>query len=228
MRLLYWLFAYLGLMSLSAAFFMGFRFWGGAPVENYYFNITIYIAFILIHLVMTRPWFKKILFGKAEGSMRERRVYIAITIITWGLVLYFHKEVPGPYYVLPSYAEFIGYSAMLVAVFAFFQGMTFDALNGFLGVPGGELSHSEGAETPLMTEGAYASVRHPMYRAFFFLTLSSLLVHPNAAQLFWAGLVVVSFLGFVPLEERYLLKARGDEYKEYMKATPYRVFKGIW
>jgi protein-S-isoprenylcysteine O-methyltransferase Ste14 len=95
-------------------------------------------------------------------------------------------------------------------------------------VPGAELAHTAGAESPLMTEGSYAQVRHPMYRAAFFVALTSLLMHPNASQLLFAVMVSASFLVFIPFEEHQLLVARGDEYRAYMARTPYRVFRGIW
>ena len=79
-----------------------------------------------------------------------------------------------------------------------------------------------------MTQGSYASVRHPMYRAAFYLAFSSLLVHPNAGQLLFAILTSAGFLGFIPFEEHQLIEARGDAYRNYMRATPYRVFRGIW
>jgi len=95
-------------------------------------------------------------------------------------------------------------------------------------MPDEMLSHSVGSETPLMTEGPYARVRHPMYRAAFFANACSLLMYPNTAQLLWAAMVAASFLGFIPFEERQLLTARGDEYRAYIARTPYRVFRGVW
>ncbi len=41
-------------------------------------------------------------------------------------------------------------------------------------------------------------------------------------------MLIASFVGFVPFEERQLLAARGDEYREYMRATPYRIMRGVW
>ncbi len=79
-----------------------------------------------------------------------------------------------------------------------------------------------------MTEGPYARVRHPMYRAAFFANACSLFMWPNAAQLLFAAMVAASFLGFIPFEERQLLKGRGEEYRAYMTHTRYRVFPGIW
>ena len=76
--------------------------------------------------------------------------------------------------------------------------------------------------------GSYATVRHPMYRALTLLMLSSLLVHPHTGQLLFVIMMAASFILFVPIEERLLIKARGEEYKAYMEVTRYRIFRGIW
>lgn len=225
---IYRLFACLGVMAVPAAFLVGFGYDASAPVSNYGFNIGIYVAFILVHYVMTMPAFKKMFVGRPEGSPGERRLYITISIVTWIAVFAFHKSVPG-FYIEPIFwLQFVGFCAVLLGVFAFFEFANFDALDSLFGVPGAEVSHTAAAETPLLTEGSYGKVRHPMYRAAVFLYLSSLLIHPHAGQLLFAAMVVISFVGFIPLEEAQLLKARGDDYREYRRKVPYRVFPGIW
>lgn len=225
---LYTLFAFVGAMSFSAAFFMGFRHEAGAPVANILFNILLFAAFIVVHIAMTVPAFKKAVFGRPEGTLFERQIYVTISIVTWVGLYWFHEPIGLFGFTSPAWLQFIGYCGMVLSVVAFFEFATFEAIGGLLGKPGTELSHSVGDETPIMREGSYASVRHPMYRAAFFITFSSLLVHPNAAQLFFAVMTSAGFLGFIPFEEHQLVKARGDEYRDYMRATPWRAFRGIW
>jgi len=225
---LYTIFAFLGGMSFSAAFFMGFRHDPGAPEANILFNLLLFLVFIAVHITMTMPSFKKLVFGRPEGTLFERQVYVTISIATWVGMYWLHKPIAVFGFSSPAWLQFIGYCAMILSIVAFFEFATFEALGGLLGRPGARLSHSAGRETPIMTQGSYASVRHPMYRAAFCISFSSLLVHPNAAQLLFAVLTSAGFLGFIPFEEGQLLRARGDEYRSYMRATPYRVFRGIW
>lgn len=225
---LYRLFSYLGIMTLWAAFIMGFRHDPSAPVGNLLFNVVIYAAFIAVHIVMTMPAFKRAVFGSPLGTPPERRVYVIVAVLTWVAVYWLHKPVPGVAFALPVWVHFVGLCMVLLSIVAFYEFATFEAIDSLLGMPGSPLSHSVGAETPLMTEGPYASVRHPMYRAAFFLALSSLLLHPHTGQILFAVMVSASFLGFVPFEERQLIQARGDEYMEYQRQTPYRVFRGVW
>ena len=75
---LYWYFAYLGLMSVSGSFLIGFGHDPAASAANYLFNVGLFIAFISVHMLMTLPAFKKLVFGSPQGSPSERRVYIAV------------------------------------------------------------------------------------------------------------------------------------------------------
>ncbi|MFQ5683718.1 MAG: methyltransferase family protein [Candidatus Binatia bacterium] len=227
-RNIYWFFSHLGLMTVSASFILGFSYDAQAPMKNISFDILLYAAFIAIHILMTVPAFKRLVFGRPEGAPFERRIYITVSVMTWLTVFYLHRPVPGLGYASPAWLQFLGLCAVLLSFLAFFEFATFEHLSSLLGVPGSDLSHSTGGETPLLTEGPYASVRHPMYRAFFFMALSSLLLHAHAGQLLFAVMVIASFLGFIPFEERQLIKRRGDEYRDYMRRTPYRVFRGIW
>jgi protein-S-isoprenylcysteine O-methyltransferase Ste14 len=225
---LYTPFAFLGAMSFSAAFFMGFRHEAGAPAANILFNTALFAAFIVVHIAMTTPAFKKVVFGRPEGTLFERQIYVTISIVTWVGLYCFHEPIGLFGFTSPAWLQFIGYCAMVLSVVGFFEFANFEAIGGLLGKPGTDLSHSVGSETPIMREGSYASVRHPMYRAAVFITFSSLLVHPTAAQLFFAIMTSAGFLGFIPFEEHQLVNARGDEYRDYMHATPYRAFRGIW
>jgi len=223
---LYIAFAYVGLLAVPAAYITGWRHDPAAPTGNLWFDLVLFAVFIGIHFATTTAWFKGAFFGRPEGTSLERRVYISISIITWIALYILHKPVPGPAFAAPAWLQFTGLCCVLLGVVAFFEFATLEGLGDLLGVPGRELSHA--AAAPLMTEGPYASVRHPMYRAATLYMLASLLIHPNAGQLLFALLGALGFLAFVPIEERNLLRTRGDAYRNYMRVTRYRVFRGIW
>lgn len=80
----------------------------------------------------------------------------------------------------------------------------------------------------LITSGVYALVRHPMYSAFWLWAIAQALLLPNwIAGL--AGIVGFGtlFFGRVFEEERLMLKAFGNEYREYMQRTA-RVLPGLY
>jgi protein-S-isoprenylcysteine O-methyltransferase Ste14 len=177
---------------------------------------------------MTRGWFKRALYGARVGTPIERQVYIVLTVVSWLAVLWFQRPVPGGSLAVMGPMRFAAHVGFLAAVFAFLEGATFGALDSLLGVPGSAMSHSHGAETPLLTEGRYATVRHPQYQAAILAGLCSLVIHPNAAQLLWCLLIAGTFIGFIPVEEAQLTAARGEAYVAYAQRTPWRLFPRVW
>jgi protein-S-isoprenylcysteine O-methyltransferase Ste14 len=219
---------YFGLISIFGALLYGFRYDTHAPWRNYVFDVGLYGAWAAVHLVMTRPWFKSRAYGNRAGSPFERQVFIVVTVITWLAVLWYHRPVPGSFVLPAGPIRFAAHVGFLMCVFAFFEGATFGALDGLLGVPGAVMSHSHGTETPLLTEGRYAQVRHPQYQAAILAGLFSLLIHANAAQLLWCLLIGGTFVAFIPVEEGQLIAARGEDYTAYMQKTPWRLVPGLW
>jgi protein-S-isoprenylcysteine O-methyltransferase Ste14 len=228
MRIVYWWFGHLGLMAVGAAVILGFRHAADAPPLTYLWNLLLYGVYITVHLVMTRPAWKRMLTGRAEGTPAERRIYIAVAVTTWLVVYTLHRPVPGFAFVPPLWLEYLALCGVLLGFFAFLEGATFQATAGLLGVPGATMGYSHGAETPLMTEGSYASVRHPMYRGFLLMLAASLLLHPNSGQLFWTLMIALTFVVFVPIEETQLIEQRGEQYRLYMERTRYRLIRGVW
>lgn len=220
--------AYFGLMTISASLIWGFRYDADAPWQNFLFNFALYLAFVAPHLVMTRSVWKQTIWGAPSGSVRERQIYILVTIVTWLAVLAIHWPLPGPVITMPAAVRFAGLVGALWSVLLFFQGATRESLDGLLGMPGTEIQYSHGGETPLFTDGPYADVRHPMYRAAVLLGVFALLMHPNLGQLFWTALVGGTLIGFIPIEEAQLRAARGDDYRRYCENTPYRLLRGVW
>jgi protein-S-isoprenylcysteine O-methyltransferase Ste14 len=206
----------------------GFRYGPAAPAGNYWFNVGLYAGFIVPHLIMTRSWFKRAAWGHPYSTPRERRFYITITVITWLALFWLQQPVPGPALALPEAIRFAGLVGFIVCILKFFQGKSFDAIDGLLGVPGSVTAYSHGPETPLFTDGPYAGVRHPMYRAAILAGVCGLLIHPHMGQLLWTLLIGATFIAFIPVEEAQMIASRGDEYRQYMKGTPYRLFRGLW
>lgn len=225
---LYMFLSIVGVMAIPASFVMGFRYDAAAPPVNYAWNLLLYAAFMAVHIVMLLPGFKKAVYGQPRSTSFERRIYVTVSIVTWILVYAYHLPVPGPAFAAPTWLQFAGVCAVFAGFLMFFEGATFAFLKAFMGTPGTELSHSADGTTPLMTEGSYAIVRHPMYRGAVTYSFASLLIHPHAGQLLFAALFAASFILFVPFEEKALIKARGQEYTAYMAVVRYRIFPGVW
>ncbi len=228
MRTGYRVFSYFGLMSLIATLVWGFRYNGEASWLNYPVNILLYSAFIAPHLMLTQAEVKESVWGRLAGTVRERQFYIAITIVSWLIVFWLHRPVSGGAIDVPAAIRFAALIGFLWSMLLFFQGMTLEAIDGLLGVPGTEVRYAHDEQVPLHTTGQYAQVRHPMYRAVVLMGVAGLIYHPNASQLLWTAMLGVTFIGFIPVEESLLRKSHGDAYRDYCKQTPYRLFRGIW
>ena len=224
----YRVFGYVGLFSIFAAVLYGFRHDPAAPWHNLVFAAALYGAWAAVHLAMTSDPFKRAVYGNRAGSATERRVYIVVTVTTWLLVLWYHPPLPGPALNVPGAVRFAATVGFLIAFFAFFEGLSFAAIDGLIAAPGTEMAYSHGVETKLFTEGRYAKVRHPMYQAVIQAGLCSLLIHANLGQLFWVSMIGATFIGFIPIEEARLLAKRGDEYGAYMLQTPWRLVRRVW
>ena len=228
MAMAYRVFGYVGLFSIFGAVMFGFRYEAGAPWSNLFWAVALYGAWVTVHLVMTSDGFKRAVYGSRAGSATERRVYIVVTVTTWLAVLWYHPPLPGPATNLSEPVRFAGAVGFLIAFFAFFEGMSFAALDGLIAAPGTEMAYSHGAETKLFTEGRYAKVRHPMYQAVIQAGLCSLLMHANLAQFVWVMMIGATFIAFIPIEEARLLAKRGDEYNAYILQTPWRLVRRVW
>ena len=224
----YPVFANFGLLSVSAALIFGFRYDDTASFWNYPLDIFLYTAFLAPHLMLTRSDVKQSLWGQRAGTIEERQIYIAITIVTWLAVLALHRAVPGPALELPDWVRFIGLVGMLWSVLWFFNISTPETLRGMLGLPGSELQFTHGEETPLRSDGVYGLVRHPIYLAMLLIGGAGLIYHPNAGQLLWSLLLGGTLVAYIPVEESLLVAARGDEYLDYCRRVPYRLIPRVW
>lgn len=83
-----------------------------------------------------------------------------------------------------------------------------------------EASQSVAGVHKIITKGVYGKVRHPIYDADIVLSWGIFLLYPNNLQLvsaIWISAVLIFWMG---LEEKFLIKKFGKEYKDYCKKVP--------
>lgn len=80
----------------------------------------------------------------------------------------------------------------------------------------------------IVRNGVYRRIRHPMYASFWLWALAQALLLPNTMAAM-SGLVAIGILFFtrIDFEERMLLEAFGEDYREYMRETN-RIIPGIY
>lgn len=73
---------------------------------------------------------------------------------------------------------------------------------------------------PVVAEGPYALIRHPIYLAVVLVALGTLLAHPSRATACIALGVVAGVALKIPLEERVLRRLPDDRYRDYVARVP--------
>ena len=72
----------------------------------------------------------------------------------------------------------------------------------------------------LITEGIYRYLRHPLYTGDILLMWGIFFLMPEVRILIGAIWVTGVLIGWMLLEEKFLLEKFGEEYEEYKKRTP--------
>ena len=79
----------------------------------------------------------------------------------------------------------------------------------------------------LVCHGAYGVVRHPIYVGNTLSVLGMAYV-PRSGAVVYVLVLVAIFLAGIPIEERDLRTAYGDEYSAYEKKVRYRLIPGVF
>jgi len=80
----------------------------------------------------------------------------------------------------------------------------------------------------LVCGGVYGVVRHPIYVGNTLSVLGMALMFRAAGALVYVLVLVALFLAFIPIEERDLRAAYGDEYSAYEKKVRYRLIPRVF
>lgn len=85
-------------------------------------------------------------------------------------------------------------------------------LSGFMGV--------RKEENKLRTGGILQYIRHPLYAGTILITISYILFSPTTATFVSSACIFIYLAIGIRIEEKKLLEAFGDEYREYQRKVP--------
>ncbi len=149
-------------------------------------------------------------FGIAEGVISFAILGYFASIILYLLNIPWFAWAQIPTY--PEFIRWIGVALTLVSVpFLWWIHKTLDRQYS----PCLQIKESH----LLITEGPYASVRHPMYTVLNTFSFGVSLLTANFMVLGFALLVIIPFPFLARKEEQMLLETFGEEYTEYMRRT---------
>lgn len=186
----------------------------------------LFSAFALHHSVFARSRFKDWM-RRAASPILERPIYTWIASALFIAVCALWQPVPGEVYRLDDPWRWLGRTAQAAGIVLTFLGArALDPLD-LAGVRA--VAVSRGAPQPpprLVTSGAFAIVRHPLYFGWTLLVFGA--PHMTATRLVFA-IVSTAYLALaIPWEERGLLDTFGDDYAAYQKQVRWRMLPGIY
>lgn len=178
----------------------------------------IYWLSLIVEIFIRAPYQRKRQATGKTANAASRTEVILLTLLTIAgmllpLIYTFTGWLGFADYRLPTWAGWLGAVVMALGLYVFYRAHH-------------DLRHNWSptlevyGEHTLITDGIYSKIRHPMY-------LSQFLVAIAQALLLWNGLAgplsIVVFALFylfrVPEEEKMMLAAFGEPYREYMKKT---------
>ncbi len=184
-------------------------------------NVALFAFFILSFLapVKKREW-------RSMGVTLAFFVALFTEMYGFPLTIYILTAILGSRYpVLNPFSHASGHlwltflgggTLMMTVIHLISNGLT---LIGFIIMwKGWTLIH--GAKGGLVTEGAYAYVRHPQYSGLFLIMIGMLIQWPTIITALMFPALVFVYYRLSKREEAEMSKAFGDEYKKYVERVP--------
>lgn len=173
-------------------------------------NLALLAAFGIVHSLMARPAFKRVLYGQRPAL--DRPIYILVSALQlWMLIAWWTPMPQVLWHASAPWAWTLGYAlfalANLLVAWAVFS---IDALH-FFGL--------RQQEPAFALKGPYRFVRHPIQTGL----ILALWATPHMSighALMAAVLSAYSIAATLALEERDLERALGDRYRDYRCAVP--------
>lgn len=183
-------------------------------------DAALLALFALQHSVMARPAFKR-WFTRLIPEAAERSTYVLMSSLALIAVFGFWEPMGGSIWNLETpflrwmlYGGFVfGWLTVLVTTFLINHFDLFGLRQVWK-----YFRRERCLPLKFVTPAIYKLVRHPLYVGWLFAFWCTPTM--SAAHLFFAGLTTAYILIAIRLEERDLVDAHGEAYREYRRKTP--------
>lgn len=179
-------------------------------------NLGLLVLFGFSHSLMARPAFKRWWTGYLPAAL-ERSVYLAVSALTLGMLLLAWQPLPsglwqvdGGIAVALRVLFFLGLGTLLWAV------MSLDPL-GFHGLR--QVFRPGSGDPAFSLRGPYRWVRHPIQSGLILMLWATPTLTVGHLMLA-AVLTAYSLIATLRLEERDLVAAIGQPYRDYQRRVP--------
>lgn len=179
--------------------------------------ILRFLLFAAVHSLFAATRVKAIIGRLCHGEPQGYRLaYNLFSLVMFGWVMAAFGSSPVLYFA-PGVWSLVMYLAQLICGVILVDCVRRTGAGDFLGIR--QLRRGPAEHPPLVTDGYYAIVRHPLY----LFSIAFLLLNP-VMTVRWLILTVLSLLYFVIgalIEERRLLDEFGDQYRHYRRCVPF-------
>lgn len=188
-------------------------------------NSAMFSVFALHHSLFARTGLKNLV-RRYAGPILERSIYTWVSSALFLLVCWAWQPVPGEVYRLHGAAWWVGVLAQVAGgVFTFVGSRALDVLD-LAGVRAVRARPSGSAEPSLVTTGAFAVVRHPLYFGWLLFVFGA--PHMTATRAVFAIVSTVYLALAIPWEERGLVRTFGTGYEDYRRQVRWKMLPGIY
>ena len=171
-------------------------------------NVALFTVFALHHSIMARTGAKAWITRLVPPAL-ERSVYVWIASVLFLAVCWLWRPLPGVIWQTRG-AGLALYAAQLFGAVLTIAAARIVGVWELAGVK--QPDHSKAIE--FRADGPFAIVRHPIYLAWVLMV--------------FAVISTLYLIAAIPLEERSLVEAHGEEYRAYQRAMRWRLIPYVW
>jgi protein-S-isoprenylcysteine O-methyltransferase Ste14 len=185
-------------------------------------DVAMFSVFALHHSAMARSGAKAWIADVIPPSL-ERSVYVWIASALFLGVTWMWVPVPGVAWQLTEPWQWAGRAAQLGGLWLTSRA---SGLLDPLELAGIRQLHGQLRPVEFKATGPFGLVRHPIYLGWILIVFGSPLM--TMSRLVMAAVSSAYLVLAIPWEERSLIEAFGDRYREYQQRVPWRLVPRLW
>ncbi len=186
-------------------------------------DIFLFSVFALHHSLFARIPLKRWLQRIAPPEL-ERSLYTWIASVLFAVVCWWWMTVPGDVYMLTGAWRWTALLVQAIGLLLTFLGARALDVLDLAGVRA--IQPERSAPVPLVTWGAFAIVRHPLYLGWALFTFGA--PHMTPTRALFAAVSTAYLMLAIPWEERGLRRTFGAQYDAYRVKTRWRMLPGLY
>jgi len=184
-------------------------------------DVATFSLFALHHSVLARTGLKAAVSRLLSPDL-ERPLYIWVSSVLFFLVCWGWRDVPGVIWSAGTWwPPLFGLQLAGVVLSAMAaRRLSLVDVTGFRG------AGQAGQASPVITDGLYRFVRHPLYFAWMLIVWPA--PEMTATRLVFAATSTLYLVIAIPFEERDLVRTMGAPYEQYRRQSPWKVIPYVY